>query len=186
MVRSDKTVRRPAGRRQRRRQTYDRPLRTEQLADRLLLASIVFLPQPAISEPDMHRPVSTYAADLDGDGDVDILSSAVDNTLGWYENSTFQVAGDANLDCQFDQLDLVQVLQAGKYLTGETATSEEGDWNGDRVFDQLDIVFVQLASIKLQAGDANRDLSFDQRDIVQVLQAGKYRTGLTATWGSLL
>ena len=49
-------------------------------------------------------------------------------------------AGDANRDFQFDQLDIVQVLQGAKYLTGGPATFEEGDWNGDGVFDQLDIV----------------------------------------------
>jgi hypothetical protein len=50
------------------------------------------------------------------------------------------LAGDANRDRQFDQLDIVQVLKAGKYLTGEPANYSEGDWNADRVFDQLDIV----------------------------------------------
>ena len=38
--------------------------------------------------------------------------------------------GDANRDFSFDQLDIVQVLQAGKYLTGQPATWGEGDWNG--------------------------------------------------------
>ena len=37
-------------------------------------------------------------------------------------------------------MDLVLVLQAAKYLTGEPTTWEQGDWNGDGVFDQLDIV----------------------------------------------
>lgn len=50
------------------------------------------------------------------------------------------VAGDANDDGQFDHLDIVQVLQAGKYLTGEPATFAQGDWTGDGVFDQFDIV----------------------------------------------
>ena len=34
------------------------------------------------------------------------------------------LAGDANFDQRFDQADLLQVLRAGKYLTGESAT-----WN---------------------------------------------------------
>lgn len=62
------------------------------------------------------------------------------------------LAGDANQDLAFDQLDLLQVLQAGKYLSGEAATWAEGDWNGapggrvgnppagDGVFNQLDIM----------------------------------------------
>ena len=67
-------------------------------------------------------------------------------------------AGDANQDLEFDQLDLVQVQIAAKYLSGEPATWGEGDWNGapggypgnppegDRVFNQLDIVAAQQAA----------------------------------------
>ncbi len=66
-------------------------------------------------------------------------------------------AGDANMDLKFDQLDLVQVQIAAKYLTGQAATWGEGDWNnapggsvgnpppGDGQFNQLtaavDVVF---------------------------------------------
>jgi hypothetical protein len=49
-------------------------------------------------------------------------------------------AGDANEDGQFDQQDILTVLQGGKFMTGEPATWSEGDWNGDEVFDQLDLV----------------------------------------------
>jgi hypothetical protein len=61
-------------------------------------------------------------------------------------------AGDADMDLDFDQLDLVQVAVFAKYLTGQPATWEEGDWNGapggepgspptgDGLFDQLDII----------------------------------------------
>ena len=60
--------------------------------------------------------------------------------------------GDADQDLDFDQLDLVQVQIAAKYLSGDAATWGEGDWNGapggsqgnppagDGMFDQLDIV----------------------------------------------
>ena len=51
-----------------------------------------------------------------------------------------RVTGDSNEDGRFDQLDLVQVLQGGKYQTGQPASFGEGDWNGDAVFSQLDIV----------------------------------------------
>jgi hypothetical protein len=56
------------------------------------------------------------------------------------------------MDLDFDQLDLVQVLEAGKYRTGQPATWGEGDWNGapggsrgnppqgDGVSDQFDII----------------------------------------------
>lgn len=57
------------------------------------------------------------------------------------EISLFQAAaGDANGDSAFDLRDILQVLQAAKYLTGEAAAFDEGDWNGDGVFGQLDIL----------------------------------------------
>ena len=61
-------------------------------------------------------------------------------------------AGDANMDFEFNQLDLVQVQIAAKYLTGQAATWGEGDWNGapggtpgappagDILFNQLAII----------------------------------------------
>jgi len=49
--------------------------------------------------------------------------------------------GDANKDdVIFDQFDIIQVLQAGKYLTGQPATWEEGDFNHDGVFNQFDLI----------------------------------------------
>jgi hypothetical protein len=70
-------------------------------------------------------------------------------------------AGDADQDLDFDQQDLVQVLIAAKYLTGQPAAWEEGDWNGapggspgnppagDGLFNQLDIVAAQQAAVYL-------------------------------------
>ena len=70
-------------------------------------------------------------------------------------------AGDADQDLDFDQLDLVQVQIAAKYLTGQAATWGEGDWNGapggspgnpptgDGVFNQFDIIAAQIAAIYL-------------------------------------
>jgi hypothetical protein len=58
--------------------------------------------------------------------------------------------GDANMDSQFDQLDLVQVLQAAKYQTGRPATFAEGDWNGDGVFDPRDVVLALQTGSYLQ------------------------------------
>ena len=61
-------------------------------------------------------------------------------------------AGDADQDGDFDNLDIVQVLQRAKYLTGQLATWGDGDWNGapggsagnpplgDGLFNQLDII----------------------------------------------
>ena len=81
-------------------------------------------------------------------------------------------SGDANRDFTFDQLDIVQVLQAGKYLAGESATWGEGDWNagpggypgappaGDGLFDQLDIVAALQTGVYL----TGRYSSVDGRD----------------------
>ena len=38
--------------------------------------------------------------------------------------------GDADQDLEFDQHDLIKVLQAAKYLTGQAATWGEGDFDG--------------------------------------------------------
>jgi hypothetical protein len=73
------------------------------------------------------------------------------------------MAGDANMDYQFNQLDLVQVQIAAKYLTGLAATWGEGDWNGAPTACLCDPT----------AGDG----LFDQLDIVAALQAGAYLTG---------
>jgi hypothetical protein len=66
------------------------------------------------------------------------------------------IAGDANRDGRFDQLDVLNVLQAGKYLSGQSADWSEGDWNGDGRFDQHDIVM----ALK---GNDFLDLAYDAR-----------------------
>ena len=50
------------------------------------------------------------------------------------------IAGDVNGDGEFNQQDIVQILQAGKYLKVQAAEWTDGDWNGDGSFDQGDIV----------------------------------------------
>ena len=49
-------------------------------------------------------------------------------------------AGDANEDGEFDQQDIMTVLQGGKFMTGQPARWSDGDFNGDGVFNQLDLV----------------------------------------------
>jgi hypothetical protein len=70
-------------------------------------------------------------------------------------------AGDADMDMDFDQLDLVQVQIAAKYLSGQPATWGEGDWDGapggspgdppigNGLFDQLDIIAALAAGTYL-------------------------------------
>ena len=72
-------------------------------------------------------------------------------------------AGDANQDLKFDQLDLVQVQIAAKYLSGQAATWGDGDWNG--------------APGGTVGSPPAGDSRFDQKDIIAALAAGKYLTG---------
>jgi hypothetical protein len=80
----------------------------------------------------------------------------IKDLMGGFENLGGGVArlqaGDADQDLDFDQLDLVKVQIAAKYLAGSAATWGEGDWDGapggqpgappagDGVFNQLDII----------------------------------------------
>ena len=72
-------------------------------------------------------------------------------------------AGDADQDLDFDQLDLVQVQIAAKYLTEQAATWGDGDWDGAPGGEPGDP----------PAGDG----LFDQRDIIQALGANLYLMG---------
>ena len=73
------------------------------------------------------------------------------------------LAGDADRDLDFDQLDLVQVLDANLYLTGQPATWGEGDWDG------------------APGGTPNMppvgNGRFDQRDVIAALAAGTFLKG---------
>ncbi len=69
-------------------------------------------------------------------------------------------AGDANGDGRFDSADLVQVLVAGKYDTGQAdAGWTSGDWNGDGLFNSDDLILAlqignyQTDAVPLATGD---------------------------------
>lgn len=72
-------------------------------------------------------------------------------------------SGDADMDLDFDQLDLVLVQIAAKYLTGAAATWGEGDWDG--------------APGGEPGNPPTGNGTFDQLDIIAALGAGKYLTG---------
>ena len=95
-------------------------------------------------------------------------------------------AGDADQDFDFDQLDLVKVQIAAKYLSGQAATWGEGDWNaapggqqgspppGNGLFDQLDIIAALANGLYLtgpyaavaaggQPGDTQTSIVYDPR-----------------------
>jgi hypothetical protein len=80
------------------------------------------------------------------------------------------VLGDANGDGQFDQQDIVAVLQAGKYRTGRAATFAEGDWNGDGVFDQFDI----MAALRTDRYVADANAASAEAAAVDAILAGGF------------
>ncbi len=83
--------------------------------------------------------VKVQLGDLDNDGDLDaFFGNMGQDSEVWFNVQL--IAGDANRDGVFNQLDIVQILQSAKYQTGQPATWAEGDFNRDGVFDQLDIV----------------------------------------------
>jgi hypothetical protein len=100
-----------------------------------------FGPQQVISTL-ARGALSVASADVDGDGDLDVLStSSGDNKIAWYENLS-PLVGDSNRDGVFNSSDLILVFQAGEYEDGiaGNSTFEEGDWNRDGEFDSADFV----------------------------------------------
>ena len=93
-----------------------------------------------------------------------IFDGAVNYALGNFGNAAPELkAGDADMDLDFDQLDLVKVQVAGKYLNGQPATWGDGDWDGAPGGEQ-------------GSPPAGNGL-FDQLDIIGALGAGAYLTG---------
>lgn len=93
------------------------------------------------AEPLESRLMLTADAQVSAEVSCDTAVASFDNGVA----SVFAAPGDANQDGRFDQLDIIQVLQEGKYLTGERADWTEGDWNGDALFDQHDVVLALQA-----------------------------------------
>ena len=65
---------------------------------------------------------SVFASDLDGDGDLDILSASSNDTIGWYEN----VDGQGNFGVQR----LIAIVNDGRSVFAQ-------DLNGDGKIDVL-------------------------------------------------
>lgn len=98
-------------------------------------------------------------------GSFAVGGALMDADLVYIANVPLQ-PGDANQDLQFDQSDLIQVLQAGTYLTGAPSTWGQGDWNG--------------APGGGRGSPPAGDAVFDQKDVVAALQSAKYLTGAYA------
>ena len=87
-------------------------------------------------------------------GENRIFAALVDPEVGSLVTVPVGDAGDANLDGLFNQFDLIQVLQAAKYNTGQAATWSEGDWTNDRLFDQFDVIAALQTGTYLQGANA--------------------------------
>ena len=99
-----------------------------------------------------------------------LLNAAIDYALGISVAVDPKLqAGDADRDLDFDQLDLVKVQVAAKYLTGQAATWGDGDWNG--------------APGGTQESPPAGNGFFDQLDIIAALGAGFYLKGPYAAIG---
>jgi hypothetical protein len=81
--------------------------------------------------------VNSEDAYYDVDDDNTVTPSDLESWIHDVKNTWL---GDTNLDGEFTTGDLVLVLEAGKYETGEYASWSEGDWNGDGVFGAGDLV----------------------------------------------
>ena len=79
-------------------------------------------------------------------------------------------AGDSTQNLEFDSHDFVITLQHAKYLTGPTATWEQGDWNG--------------APGGSPGSPPPGDEVFNQTDLIASIMNGLYLTGPYAAGGS--
>jgi hypothetical protein len=79
---------------------------------------------------------------------------------------SWPVVGDANWDGVFNELDVIQVVQSGKYLRAGYALWSEGDWTGDGRFDQRDIVAALESGRYRHQNEADADLSHELYDAV--------------------
>ncbi len=79
--------------------------------------------------------ISPPACDLNDDGKVD-----VEDHRTWVKDLKHTWYGDADLNLEFNNSDMVLVFVEGKYETGEVAGWEDGDWNADAIFNSSDMV----------------------------------------------
>jgi hypothetical protein len=130
-----------------------------------------------VGSPIGFHPVIDDTDIVDGDREIQMTwtgREAHDQSLGYGhlilsdetpDKATRLEPGDADMDGDFDQLDLVRVQIAAKYLTGEPATWGDGDWNGG-----------PGGSLDGKIPPPGNG-QFDQLDIIAALNAGKYLTG---------
>jgi hypothetical protein len=123
--------------------------------------------------------VDVRAADLDGDGDLDVVSASVlDSKVAWYRNET---TGRADFDGngRIEAADIDRLCLAIR--TGDS--SEAFDLNTDDSVNQLDVDELVLGILGSQYGDANLDGIFNSSDLVVIFQAGEYEDEIAGNSG---
>jgi hypothetical protein len=127
-------------------------------------------------------PAAVLAADVDRDGDLDVISAAYRlatwnpdtqsfqrdrfRSLFWYENTD----GRGTLGSPF-------IINDATF--GYTDELYAADIDGDS---GVDLIYATAWYETRIPGDANGDNSFDPQDLVQVMASGKYGTGLAADY----
>ena len=108
------------------------------------------------------------------DSIVDIAGGrqALRLTVGGTGDGFVRSPGDSNEDREFGTADIVAVLAAGKFETGQPATWVEGDWNG-------------APNASITNGPPLGDGVFDTTDIVAALSTGFFETGRYAATSPL-
>ena len=91
------------------------------------------------------------------------IMQVMENGVASFGGARPSAGGGCQHGLEFNQLDLVQVQIAAKYLSGQDAAWGEGDWNGAPGGEPGDP----------PAGDGK----FDQLDIISALNADVYLTG---------
>ena len=134
-----------------------------------------FGPQRVITL-DADGATSVYTADLDGDGDLDVLSASFsDNKIAWYENidgvGTFGPQRVITLDADGARSVFASDLDGD----GDTDVLS-ASWGDDKI--------AWYENLLAHPGDANRDGRFDTADLIQVLSAGEYEDNIAgnSTW----
>jgi hypothetical protein len=86
-------------------------------------------------------------AAISGGGGYDVLFDVNDDGALNFDDLEYVVKdilntyfGDANCDGEFNSTDLIQIMVAGKYETGNPAVWSSGDFNADGIFESGDLV----------------------------------------------
>jgi hypothetical protein len=124
--------------------------------------------------------LATDLGDLDGDGDLDWVTSSFAGGGGDGDWLVLLNDGTGRFEL-FEEID--------SPLAASCALLHDFDNDGDLDLGLIDEVADQLVLMQnagarpLRAGDADQDFDFDQADVVQVQIAAKYLSGQAATWG---